>query len=93
MPKSNHAAAAQRRGRLGELLYSDPDPFDSSEQFTRFHHDDLAGLSLEQLDDERILARLRRALSGQPSSWLAERIARLEAEAARRRSRTANVAR
>jgi hypothetical protein len=82
-----------RRKRLGELIYPDPQPLDTFEQFARDAHDDIGGLTLERLDDERLLARLRRALSPQPSEWLRERIARLEAEAGRRRSQAQRAGR
>jgi hypothetical protein len=74
--------------------YPDPLPFDSAESFARYHHDDIApALADEDLEDERFLAHLRRALERRArrevSAWLRERIARLDAEAARRRQRGA----
>jgi hypothetical protein len=74
-----------RRDRLGEVIYPEPRPFDTFEQFQRAQHEDIAGMTDEKLDDERWAARTRRALSTEPTEWLRERIARLEAEASRRR--------
>jgi hypothetical protein len=85
--------ARPRRARamtLRELLaveYPDPRPFDTAEAFQRQHHDDVATLSDQRLDDERLLARLRRAAEPRPSAWLTQRVARLEAEWQRRRER------
>ena len=82
---------AAQRGRLAELIcfvaliYPEPRTFDTTEEFAKFHHDDIPGLGAEEIDDERLLARLARALSPQPSSWLRERIVKLDAEASRRR--------
>jgi hypothetical protein len=73
--------------RLAELIveaYPDPSPCDTREEFARFLNDDVPGLSLEDLDRERIVARLRWAFDGD-SSWLRERLQRLDREAATRR--------
>jgi hypothetical protein len=79
---------ALTRDHLAELIYPEPPIYDTAESFAKFHHDDIASLSDEQLDDQRLLARLARALSPRPSAWLVERITRLELEAGRRRQRT-----
>ena len=73
--------------RLAELIlevYDDPDPCASLEEFKRFTNEDVPGLSLEDLDRERFLARLRWALDPD-SAWLRDRLACLDREAARRR--------
>ena len=75
---------------LRELLaveYADPRPFDTAESFARQCHDDIQSLTDERLDNERLLARFRKACEPRPSAWLVERVARLEAEAQRRRER------
>lgn len=74
--------------RLLNLLleqYPDPRRCDTAESFARFHHADVRDLDNEALEDERFLARFRRACDPAPSDWLRERIVRLDAEAARRR--------
>lgn len=74
---------------LLDTLYAEPDPFDTAEQFERAHHGDIPQLSLDEVDAERILARLRWAATihhrGAPTPWLLERIARLDQAAARLR--------
>lgn len=78
------------RSRLTQLVvevYADPDPCASLENFARARHEDLPGLSLEAIDRERLLARLRWALDPDDSSWLRDRLARLDLEADRRRQR------
>jgi hypothetical protein len=78
--------------RLWPLLdaaYSEPDPFDSLEALERAHHRDLDRLTLDEVDAERLLTRIRWGViiyHGQvPSRWLLERIARLDQVAARLR--------
>ncbi|MBI2526749.1 MAG: hypothetical protein HYY95_27680 [Candidatus Rokubacteria bacterium] len=75
--------------RLLAAIYSEPDAFDTAESFERANHDDLAHLTLDELDAERILARLRWAAlihhRAEPSRWLEERIARLDQAAVRLR--------
>lgn len=71
--------------RLLEQVFPDPNPYETAEQFERANHDDIPRLSLEDLDRERILCRLRWALDDHPSDWLLGRMSRLEAEATRRR--------
>jgi hypothetical protein len=70
-------------------LYPEPQPLDSAEAFERAHHDDLPRLTLDEVDSERILGRLRWAAivhhRGTPSPWLLERLARLDQAAARLR--------
>jgi hypothetical protein len=72
-----------------DTLYAEPDPFDTAEAFERAHHGDIPQLTLDEVDAERILARLRWAAlihhRGAPSTWLLERIARLDQAAARLR--------
>jgi hypothetical protein len=73
---------------LAEIIlasYQDPDPCVSLEEFSRARHDDLPGLTLEEIDRERILARLRWAVDPEPSRWFLDRMRRLETEADRRR--------
>jgi hypothetical protein len=72
---------------LAREAYPDPEEFDTVEAFHRAHHDDIPHLTDEELEDERFLARQRRALERDPSGWLRARIPRLDAEAARRRQR------
>jgi len=78
--------------RLLDALYSEPSLFASAEEFERANHDDLAQLTLDELDAERILARLRWAAlihhRAEPSLWLSERIARLDQAALRLRPGT-----
>lgn len=80
---------------IAQALYPDPQPYLTAEAFARAHHDDLAGLSDEQLVNERLLALGRRAAErgANPqrddvprSEWLRARILRLETESARRRA-------
>jgi hypothetical protein len=75
--------------RFVDALYSEPNLFDSAEGFERANHDDLAQLTLDELDAERILARFRWAVlihnRAEPSLWLQERIARLDQAAVRLR--------
>lgn len=73
--------------KLAELIievYDDPDPCESLEEFKRFLHEDVPHLSLEELDRERIVARLRWTFDPD-SAWLRERLAILDSEAGRRR--------
>jgi hypothetical protein len=77
------------RSRLLELLeeaYPDPSQWATVEGFQRAHHDDVTHLDDEELDDERVLARIRRAATPrhQRTQWLVERVTVLEREAARR---------
>lgn len=78
--------------RLLGMVYSEPNPFDTIESFQRASHDDLPHLTLDEIDAERILARLRWAVfihhRAEPSRWLEERIARLDQAAARLRPGT-----
>lgn len=79
-----------RTSRLAELVieaYPDPDPYVSFEEFSRARHEDLPGLTLEEIDQERFVARLRWALDSDPSPWLRDRLMRLDREAERRRQR------
>jgi hemerythrin len=82
----------RRNTWLADLVreaYPDPDEFETAESFHRAHHDDIPHLTDEELADERFLSRHRRALEREPSDWLRARIARLDAEAARRQQRPA----
>jgi hypothetical protein len=78
--------------RLLEGAYPEPDAFDTAESFERANHDDISRLTLDEIDAERILARLRWAAlihhRAEPSSWLQERIARLDQAAVRLRQGT-----
>lgn len=74
--------------RLAELIeeaYPDPSECSSLEALKRAWHRDISHLADEDLDRERILARLRWALDLKPSAWLTERLARLDREAERRK--------
>lgn len=71
--------------RLIEDSYPDPLAFMTAEGFARACHEDVYQLSDPELEDERLLSRLRRSLSPLPSRWLLERIAVLDQEIARRR--------
>jgi hypothetical protein len=76
------------RSRLAELIreaYAEPDSCGSLEDFERFRHGDLPRLSLDDIDRERIFARLAWAVTPEPSAWLRDRLVRLEREATRRR--------
>jgi len=79
--------------RLVDTVYIEPNPFDTAESFERAHHDDVPYLTLDEIDAERILARLRWAVlihtRRQPSQWLTERIARLDDRATLLRQRGA----
>ncbi len=78
-----------RVARLLDAAYQEPDPFDTAESFERAHHGDVDRLTLDEIDAERILARLRWSVivhhGGTPSPWLQERIARLDQVALRLR--------
>ena len=67
--------------------YPVPTMCDSVESLMKFHHADIDELTDEQLDAERIRARLAWAFSRRPSEWLIERVGRVEAAASRRRAR------
>jgi len=67
--------------------YGDPNPYDTVESFARFNHDDISRLTDEELDKERLKARVRWAFSTKPSPWLIERMARLEDAAMERQRR------
>ncbi len=81
--------STQTLSHLVSEFYREPDPLASAEQLARTHHDDLGQLTLDEIDAERILARLRWAViihhREQPSAWLEERIALLDQRAARLR--------
>jgi hypothetical protein len=78
-----------RIARLLDAVYREPDPYDTVEAFQRAYHGDLPTLTLDQVDAERILARIRWAVlihrRDIPSPWLRERLARLDGAAAARR--------
>jgi hypothetical protein len=67
--------------------YPDPRPCDSLEQFERAHHMDIAALSLDEIDRERVRALNRWAYDSNPSEWLLERRRLLDDTAARLRQR------
>ncbi len=71
--------------RLISAAYPDPDEFDTWEERRRGLHLDLDDLPLEELDRERILARLRWALDPDPSAWLEARLRHLDRAAAQLR--------
>ena len=77
--------------RLLDAIYAEPDPFVSAEQFARSNHDDIPDLSLDEIDAERILVRVRWAAlvhhREEPSIWIRERIARLDRAAQQLRPR------
>jgi hypothetical protein len=77
--------ALSELARLVGAAYPDPDEHDSWEEHRRALHLDLDDLPLEDLDRERILARLRWALDPEPSPWLEERLRRLDRAAAQLR--------
>jgi hypothetical protein len=68
---------------LLDTLYQPPDPLETDEDRDRTRHDDLAALTLEQIDAERILLNFCWAFivhhRAEPISWVRERIARLDA--------------
>jgi hypothetical protein len=74
--------------RLIGAAYPDADEHDTWEERRRALHLDLDDLPLEELDRERILARLRWALDPEPSRWLEERLRRLDHAASRLRRST-----
>jgi hypothetical protein len=80
-----------RIARLLDAIYGEPDPFASAEQFARANHDDIGDLTLDEVDAERILVRIRWAAlvhhRGMPSAWLQQRIARLDRAAQQLRAR------
>jgi hypothetical protein len=71
--------------RLVIAAYGDPSEHDSWEERRRALHLDLGDLPLEDLDRERILARLRWALDPDPSRWLEARLLNLDRAAAQLR--------
>jgi hypothetical protein len=77
--------------RLAVDAYRDPLPFETAEQFERHNHDDIARLTDEDLDRERLRASLRWAYDPSPSAWFLGRRSRLEAEAKRRLTERARV--
>jgi hypothetical protein len=79
----NAQGVAHRREALADLLYPVPDPVDTAESLACFLHRDIAGMGLEALDADRLLARIAHALK--PSDWLRERLTQLDAAAAARR--------
>lgn len=80
-----------RLERLLDAVYAEPNEFETAEQFERAHHDDIQTLSLDEIDAERILARMRWAAQihhrAPRSAWFEERIARLDQAAVRLRER------
>jgi hypothetical protein len=76
-------AVTQRREALADLLYPLPDPVDTAESLACFLHRDIAEMGLEEIDAQRLLARIAHALK--PSDWLRERLIQLDAAAAARR--------
>lgn len=74
--------------RLLRDVLADPCPWDTSEQFIRYNHDDLPSLDLDEIDRERFRLRVGWAFVGL-TDWGAQRLAVLdrEAESRRRRSR------
>jgi hypothetical protein len=73
-----------------DILYPETDPFASQENFDRAHHRDIVAMSLEAIEAELFLARLRASTLihhriGEPSDWLVERRRRLAQAAAKRR--------
>jgi hypothetical protein len=81
---------AQLFAHLVESVYPDPSVMTDVE-FARYRHDDVPGLEGVALEDERFMARLRRAsaraVSRRPSHWLRDRIRILDGEHARRQRR------
>ena len=75
---------ASRVARLIDAVYREPNPFATAEEFARSHHDDIAARSLDELDAERFLARLRWSVHVYQrvdvSRWLIERIGLLREE-------------
>ncbi len=84
-------SAADVVRRLLDVVYAEPCPYDSAEDFSRAHHDDIPSLTLDEIDAERILARFRWALTicqrEDPPRWLLERLAKLDQAADERRQR------
>jgi hypothetical protein len=85
--ESSRDRARRRLLLLFDAACPDADPNDSAEQFRRAGHQDIAGLSDDEITSERILLRIRWALAASASTWLTERLARLDGEAAVRRPR------
>jgi hypothetical protein len=67
-------------------ILADPNPYDTAEAFTRFYHDDVAGLELHEIDRERLRLRVGWAFCGL-STWGAQRLVVLDREAEKRRRR------
>ena len=85
-PEENSRDKARRRLRAQfDLACPDPNPMDTVEAAARANHSDVDGLSLDEISRERILLKIRWALTSTPSQWLTERLARLDGEAAVRR--------
>jgi hypothetical protein len=70
--------------RLLREALADPSPYDTAEAFSKFHHDDLPNLALDDIDRERLRLRIFWAFLGL-TEWGAQRLAVLDREAARRR--------
>jgi hypothetical protein len=77
--------ARARLQHLFDLACPDPDPMRTAEDFARANQMDVDGLTLDEIHRERILLKIRWALTDRPSGWLEERLARLDGEAAVRR--------
>lgn len=75
----------RRRYRLN---YCKPDPMRSLEDYERFVHEDLPGLSDFELSRELWIVKDRVYRSRCPDPWDCDRVTRLDAE--RRRRRTAS---
>jgi hypothetical protein len=87
--QSQSASPGDALEALRARIYPDPDGFESAEAFERLHHDDVPRLTLRRVDAERILGRLRWALTvvrdEETGRWLEERLALLDQAAARLR--------
>ena len=77
--------------RVLDAVYREPDACNTFEDFTRETHQDIPARTLDEIDAECILARLRWAVlvhrREEPSRWLLDRLALLDDAARARRPR------
>ncbi|WP_447969898.1 hypothetical protein [Nitrospira sp. M1] len=57
-----------------------PDPFDTQEEWLRFHHDDLAEMTTTQLREEKERIKIRMLYGTKAPSWFSGRLEAIERE-------------
>jgi len=66
------------REALPDVFYGVPDPLASIEEFARWRHANLDGMTRAELLRERARVRLRLTVDDAPDPWLIERLRALE---------------